>query len=125
MQGYSAYTASFFKSYTLSDTKPPLVLGKAEGGGMEWHGHITAVTVAPEYRRLSIATRLINILELVSDDLYGGFFVDLYVRCNNRLAIEMYERFGYSVYRRIKEYYGPLGGEDGKGGRDDSDAFGT
>jgi N-terminal acetyltransferase B complex catalytic subunit len=104
---------------------PPGVLGKAEGVSSEWHGHITAVTIAPEYRRLQLAKRLINILEMVSDDLYNGFFVDLFVRCNNKLAIDMYEGMGYSVYRRIKEYYGPLGGEDGKGGRDDADAFGT
>lgn len=28
------------------------VMGKAEGKGELWHGHVTAVTVAPEYRRL-------------------------------------------------------------------------
>lgn len=27
-------------------------MGKAEGKGELWHGHVTAVTVAPEYRRL-------------------------------------------------------------------------
>lgn len=26
------------------------ILGKAEGEGTKWHGHVTAVTVAPEYR---------------------------------------------------------------------------
>ena len=26
------------------------VLGKAEGVGEGWHGHVTAVTVAPEFR---------------------------------------------------------------------------
>lgn len=26
------------------------ILGKAEGEGKKWHGHVTAVTVAPEYR---------------------------------------------------------------------------
>lgn len=26
------------------------ILGKAEGEGEKWHGHVTAVTVAPEYR---------------------------------------------------------------------------
>lgn len=28
-------------------------MGKAEGKGELWHGHVTAVTVAPEYRRLA------------------------------------------------------------------------
>lgn len=34
----------------------------------------------------------------------------------------MYENFGYSVFRRVREYYGNLG--VGKGGRDEEDAFG-
>jgi N-terminal acetyltransferase B complex catalytic subunit len=34
----------------------------------------------------------------------------------------MYEGMGYSVYRRVREYYGNLG--LGKGGRDEEDAFG-
>ncbi|KAL4198431.1 hypothetical protein AMTRI_Chr03g140170 [Amborella trichopoda] len=27
------------------------IMGKVEGQGESWHGHVTAVTVAPEYRR--------------------------------------------------------------------------
>jgi N-terminal acetyltransferase B complex catalytic subunit len=26
------------------------ILGKAEGEGTSWHGHVTAVTVAPDFR---------------------------------------------------------------------------
>ena len=63
-----------------------------------------------------------DLLELVSDTFYRGFFVDLYVRCNNQVAVEMYEGMGYSVYRRVREYYGSLG--IGRGGRDEEDAFG-
>src|SRR5262245_56775228 len=65
---------------------------------------------------------MMALLELVSDSTYKGFFVDLYVRCANKVAIGMYEGFGYSVYRRVAEYYGSLG--VGKGGRDEEDAFG-
>lgn len=65
---------------------------------------------------------MVRRLELVSDEHYKGFFVDLYVRCNNALAINMYEGFGYSVYRRVREYYGTLG--VGKDGKDEEDAFG-
>ncbi len=32
----------------------------------------------------------------------------------------MYETLGYSVYRRVREYYGSIG----PGGRDEEDAFG-
>lgn len=41
-------------------------MGKAEGEGENWHGHVTAVTIAPEYRRLSLARRLMDILEDVT-----------------------------------------------------------
>lgn len=37
---------------------------------------------------------------------YNGYFVDLYVRKSNSLAIAMYEKFGYSLYRRVIGYYG-------------------
>jgi len=97
------------------------VLGKAEGSGMEWHGHVTALSIAPEYRRLSLARKLMNTLEQVSDDSYRGFFVDLYVRCTNSIAIGMYEGLGYSVYRRVREYYGSLG--LGRNSKDEEDAF--
>ena len=61
-----------------------------------------------------------HLLELVSDEIYRGFFVDLYVRCNNAVAIGMYEKLGYSVYRRVREYYGSVG----PGKKDEEDAFG-
>ena len=66
---------------------------------------------------------MMNLLEMVSEEIYKGFFVDLYVRCANTVAITMYEGMDYSVYRRVREYYGNLG--VGKGGRDEEDAFGT
>ncbi|KLO14917.1 acyl-CoA N-acyltransferase [Schizopora paradoxa] len=95
------------------------VIGKAEGMGHEWHGHVTAITVAPEYRRLQLGRKMMDLLELVSDAHYRAFFVDLYVRCNNHVALGMYETLGYSVYRRVREYYGSIG----PGGRDEEDAF--
>jgi Acetyltransferase (GNAT) family len=98
------------------------VIGKAEGSPADLHGHVTALTVAPEYRRLGLARGMMHLLEHVSDTVYHGFFVDLFVRCQNALAIGMYERFGYSVYCRVRGYYGSLG--LGPGAKDEEDAFG-
>lgn len=42
-------------------------MGKAEGPGKEWHGHVTALSVAPEYRRLGLAEKLMAVLEEISD----------------------------------------------------------
>jgi len=80
-------------------------LGKAEGQGQEWHGHVTAITVAPEYRRLGMARKMMDLIEMVSEKVYDGYFVDLYVRCTNDIAIGMYEGMDYSVYRRVRDYY--------------------
>ena len=45
----------------------PSVMGKAEGHGENWHGHVTALTVAPEYRRLGLAATLMAGLEDISE----------------------------------------------------------
>jgi len=49
---------------------------------------------------------MMHLLERISDKVYHGYFVDLYARISNIKAIGMYEGLGYSVYRRVKEYYG-------------------
>ena len=43
---------------------------------------------------------------LVSMHSCNAYFVDLFVRVTNTLAIDMYKRFGYTVYRRVLGYYG-------------------
>jgi ribosomal protein S18 acetylase RimI-like enzyme len=50
------------------------VIGKAEGEDKLWHGHVSALTVAPEYRRLGLAKTLMD------------YFVDLFVRQSNHLG---------------------------------------
>ena len=45
-----------------------------------------------------------NYLERVSED-HRGFFVDLFVRSTNKVAIEMYEKLGYSLFRVVNKYY--------------------
>ncbi|GAB9475301.1 hypothetical protein Gpo141_00012401 [Globisporangium polare] len=88
-------------------------VGKAEGYDENWHGHVSVVTVAPEFRRLGLAKKLMDSIESVSKDLYNGYFVDLFVRVSNLPAIAMYEKLGFTVYRRILEYYThELNGED-------------
>lgn len=39
------------------------VMGKAEGKDKEWHGHVTALTVGPQYRRVGLADQLMKLLE--------------------------------------------------------------
>jgi len=89
------------------------IMGKAEGMGEQWHGHVTALSVAPEFRRLGLAGKLMNGLEEISERK-RCYFVDLFVRVSNQVAVAMYEKLGYSVYRRVLEYYS---------GEVDEDAF--
>ncbi|KAJ3262653.1 hypothetical protein HK103_000182 [Boothiomyces macroporosus] len=90
-------------------------MGKAEGDDELWHGHVTAVTVSPDFRRIGLANQLMDILEQVSEKIYNTYFVDLFVRVSNLVAIGMYEGFGYSVYRRVLGYYTGPDGEDAFG----------
>ncbi|KAI5597142.1 hypothetical protein BDE02_02G048800 [Populus trichocarpa] len=68
------------------------LMGKVEGRGESWHGHVTAVTVATEYRRQQLAKKLLNLLEDISDKIDKAYFVDLFVRASNTPAIKMYEK---------------------------------
>lgn len=108
-------------------------MGKVEGHGVSWHGHVTALTVSPDYRRLGLAATLMKFLEDVSEKYFASFFwyslyiysyfyfrkrasfVDLFVRVSNKIAISMYTQLGYIVYRTILEYYS---------GDPDEDAYG-
>jgi N-terminal acetyltransferase B complex catalytic subunit len=76
---------------------------------LPWHGHITALTIAPSARRLGHATRLSEALEKASD-ANDAWFVDLFVRKSNEIAKELYRKLGYSVYRVVADYYND--GED-------------
>ncbi|XP_023341434.1 N-alpha-acetyltransferase 20 [Eurytemora carolleeae] len=87
------------------------IMGKSEGVGENWHGHVTAVTVGPEYRRLGLARKLMDGLEVISDKK-KCYFVDLFVRVSNKVALTIYEKLGYTVYRTVLEYYSGETDED-------------
>ncbi|KAK2001989.1 acetyltransferase [Colletotrichum falcatum] len=72
---------------------------------LPWHAHITALTVAPEARRLGIGKILSEQLEAAAD-ANDAWFVDLFVRTSNHKAITFYKSMGYSVFRVVKDYYG-------------------
>lgn len=52
-------------------------MGKAEGREQNWHGHVTAVTVAPEYRRMGLAANFMQKLEEISEKLV--FLILIYI----------------------------------------------
>lgn len=71
---------------------------------LPFHAHITALTVAPHARRLGLARTLSLSLERSGDE-YDAWFVDLYVRKSNKIAQALYHGMGYSIFRRVLDYY--------------------
>lgn len=92
------------------------MIGKSEGIELDWHSHITAVTVEKDFRRMKLGKLLVDQLVLASQAAdQNCYFMDLYVRTSNSVAVDMYKKFGFSVFRRVVGYYG--------GGGSNEDAF--
>ena len=110
------YNISFYLQYLswwptyqvilLSPAGVPMsyLLAKEEGEGEWWHGHVTAITTASLFRRQGLAKMLMFELERIGDER-SCYFIDLFVRKSNSLAIEMYKNLGYTVFREVLEYY--------------------
>lgn len=119
----------FFKSVDHaygSPTASGYIMGKTEGrlAQNEWHTHITAVTVGRTYRRIRLASELCEHLEQITAvPPHETLFVDLFVRVTNATARQLYEKLGYSVYRRVVGYYGDRYPEDRNAVNDAVDAF--
>lgn len=102
---YMAHWPEYFqKVENVSGNCVGYIMGKAEGNGENWHGHVTALSVTPYYRRCGLARKLMKYLEDVSE-AKKTYFVDLFVRKSNKVAISMYESLGYIVYRTVLDYY--------------------
>lgn len=81
------------------------IIGKVEGS-QEYHSHISALAVDNQYRRLRISSNvLLECFKNISDYISKVKFIDLFVKCDNKLALNLYENIGYSIYRRVIGYY--------------------
>ncbi|KAI4119517.1 MAG: hypothetical protein LQ345_000579 [Seirophora villosa] len=85
---------------------------------LPWHGHVTALTVAPQYRQMGLAKQLTAQLDRACEQ-ENAWFMDLFVRVSNKTAINMYKKMGYTVYRRVVGYYS----DDPTGKGTSEDAF--
>lgn len=102
-----------FKVQDPSDHPIGYMIGKSEGKDLDWHSHITAVTVEKDFRRLKLGKLLVDQLVLASEaEDQKCYFMDLYVRCSNKVAVDMYKKFGFHAFRRVLNYYMGSGGED-------------
>ena len=100
------------------------IMGKVEGS-QEYHSHISAVTVDKMYRRIKISSDvLLDCFKNISDYISKVKFIDLFVKCDNALALRLYEKIGYQVFRRVVGYYDFNGPQNLKRSNDDKlDAF--
>lgn len=124
----------FFKSVEISNVNyhnhsysiSGYMMGKTEGRleKKEWHTHITAVTIDEQYRRIALASDLCTNLEnTTAVQPHEALFVDLFVKVTNSVARTLYEKLGYSVYRRVVGYYGRDLPQDRNKINDEIDAF--
>lgn len=72
--------------------------------------HIISLAVHPNYRRLGVATMLMNEIHIAMARI-GIRKSYLEVRVNNQPAINLYEKLGYKKMRVIPSYY--MDGTDG------------
>lgn len=118
---YLAYLSKWPEYFTVTESPTGRIMGYIMGKSearqndpRDWHGHVTAISVAEEYRRIGLAATLMNSLESISERKHC-YFVDLFVRVSNKVAILMYQNLGYKIFRRIENYY--------SGADDDEDAL--
>lgn len=70
------------------------------------HGHITSISVLRDYRKLGIATKLMQATHEVMQKVYGAKYSSLHVRVSNRAALGMYsDILKYEIVDTEYEYY--------------------
>ncbi|XP_017105405.2 N-alpha-acetyltransferase 20 [Drosophila bipectinata] len=94
----------------IVDTEETIGDGKDLGSS---HGHVSSLAVSNDYRRLGLATLL---LENLRDKMNhrNDLFMDLFVRAKNEHAIRLYESLGYVKYRWLPQFYADDHGYDMK-----------
>lgn len=110
MNFYLDYLAKFPDMCTIEETADNeligIGIGKVEGEINKQHGHVSVLSVAPDYRCNGYAIKFMNNMENISENQYESYFIDLFVKTSNIPAVNMYKRMGYVIYRHILEYYG-------------------
>ena len=72
----------------------------------EVQGHITSISVLRTYRRLGVASKLMNHAINMMQEYFDADFVSLHVRVSNRPALHLYHKnLGFDVKGIEKEYY--------------------
>lgn len=80
------------------------ILGLTEQHEKSWVGHICTVDVASRYRKLGVARRLLDEIEMAFIRK-GAENCLLEVRVDNVAARKLYQKLGYIEVGKLKDYY--------------------
>lgn len=87
------------------------VLAKMEEEAVIPHGHITSLAILRQYRKLGLATKLMEAAHQAMKDVFRAEYVSLHVRVGNKGALHLYkDTLGYQVFDVEAKYYAD--GED-------------
>jgi ribosomal-protein-alanine N-acetyltransferase len=84
------------------------VIAHIERIASEWRAYVVTLDVAPEYRQMGLARRLMREAETCAMAA-GVQWIQLHVFTGNKAAIRFYERIGYERIRVRRRYYGAAG----------------
>src|SRR3989337_1213161 len=85
------------------------LIGSIEVEKGRMFGHILTLDVAPSYRRIGIAKKLLDELEMLLRQK-GAVECRLEVREGNAAAINLYLKLGYRRMGKLEKYYGDAHG---------------
>ncbi|KAH8305483.1 hypothetical protein KR018_010869 [Drosophila ironensis] len=68
------------------------------------YGHVAALTVSADYRRLGVASTLMKQFSRTMR-VKGAAYVNLFMRVSNIAALQLYRSLGYVPYGTVKDYY--------------------
>jgi len=82
------------------------VLAKMEDDTSPPHGHITSIAVMRGYRKLGLATKLMQQAQKAMVETFDAAYVSLHVRKSNRAALALYEKtLNFKIYEVESKYY--------------------
>lgn len=101
----TSHTYNLPKETDLLYTRPIVgyCFGKKEAKEKPCY-HLSAISVSPCARNSGVGGHMMHFFENTGN-AYKCWFIDLFVRESNSIAISFYKKLGYTVYRKVIDYY--------------------
>lgn len=66
------------------------------------HGQVSSLLIDAQFKNQGLERALMNNLEDVTTCIHDAYFVGLFI---NKVAVDMYTKLGYEVYRIVEKFY--------------------